>query len=62
MLRHPNIIEYYENFVEDKAVMIVMEYAPGGTLRDFLQRRGTRLLDEEVRGTQHYVLLTINGR
>ncbi len=29
MLDHPNIIEYYENFLEDKALMIVMEYAPG---------------------------------
>lgn len=29
MLDHPNIIEYYENFLEDKALMIVMEYAQG---------------------------------
>ena len=31
MLSHPNIIEYYENFLEDKALMIVMEYAEGKT-------------------------------
>jgi len=29
MLHHPNIIEYYENFLEDQAMMIVMEYAQG---------------------------------
>ena len=29
MLHHPNIIEYYENFIQDKAMMIVMEYAAG---------------------------------
>lgn len=29
LLSHPNIIEYYENFLEDKALMIAMEYAPG---------------------------------
>ena len=29
MLDHTNIIEYYENFLEDKALMIVMEYAEG---------------------------------
>jgi serine/threonine protein kinase len=29
MLHHINIIEYYENFLEDKALMIVMEYAQG---------------------------------
>lgn len=31
LLNHPNIIEYYENFLEDKALMIAMEYAPGNT-------------------------------
>ena len=29
MLDHPNIIQYIENFLEDKALMIVMEYAEG---------------------------------
>ena len=29
MLNHPNIIEYYESFLADKAMMIVMEYAEG---------------------------------
>lgn len=29
LLNHPNVIEYYENFLEDKALMIAMEYAPG---------------------------------
>lgn len=33
MLHHPNIIEYYENFLEDKALMIVMEYAQGRSNR-----------------------------
>ncbi|XP_060602360.1 serine/threonine-protein kinase Nek8-like [Ruditapes philippinarum] len=47
MLSHPNIIEYYENFLEDKALMIVMEYAQGGTLLDYLQSQNNRLLEEE---------------
>ena len=29
MLNHPNIIAYYDSFLEDKALMIVMEYAEG---------------------------------
>ena len=33
MLDHPNIIEYYENFLEDKALMIVMEYAQGKQMK-----------------------------
>ncbi|XP_077981565.1 serine/threonine-protein kinase Nek8-like [Glandiceps talaboti] len=47
MLDHPNIIEYYENFLEDKALMIVMEYAEGGTLFEYIQQRGDNLLEEE---------------
>lgn len=35
LLNHPNIIEYYENFLEDKALMIAMEYAPGNTFPIF---------------------------
>ncbi len=48
MLDHPNIIEYYENFLEDKALSIVMEYAEGGTLFEYLQHRGNALLEEGV--------------
>lgn len=47
MLDHPNIIRYYENFLEDKALMIVMEYAEGGTVFEYLQQRNGRLLEEE---------------
>ncbi|XP_072019218.1 serine/threonine-protein kinase Nek8-like [Amphiura filiformis] len=47
MLDHPNIIEYYENFLEDKALMIVMEYAEGGTVFEYLQQRGKALLEEQ---------------
>uniref|UniRef100_A0A4W5LTP0 Serine/threonine-protein kinase Nek8 n=1 Tax=Hucho hucho TaxID=62062 RepID=A0A4W5LTP0_9TELE len=48
LLNHPNIIEYYENFLEDKALMIAMEYAPGGTLSDYIQKRCNSLLDEDT--------------
>ncbi len=48
MLNHPNIIEYYENFIEDKSMMIVMEYAAGGTLFDFLEAREELLSEEEI--------------
>ena len=49
LLHHPNIIEYNEYFVEGKAFMIVMEYAQGGNLFDYLQQRHTQncLLEEE---------------
>ncbi|MED6234750.1 Serine/threonine-protein kinase Nek8 [Ataeniobius toweri] len=48
LLHHPNIIEYYENFLEDKALMIAMEYAPGGTLAEYIQKRCNSLLDEDT--------------
>ena len=48
MLQHPNIIGYYDNFVAEKSLMIVMEYAPGGTLHEFIQERNSMLLDEDV--------------
>ena len=47
MLNHPNIIGYFESFVEEKALMIVMEYAQGGTMYNFLEERHGKLLDEE---------------
>ena len=36
MLKHPNIIEYYDSFFHEQAMMIVMEYASGGTLFDLI--------------------------
>lgn len=41
LLSHPNVIEYYENFLEDKALMIAMEYAPGGPRSPLEQLQGT---------------------
>ena len=33
MLQHPNVIEYYENFLQDKSMMIVMEFAAASLRR-----------------------------
>ncbi|KAL1431594.1 hypothetical protein MTO96_014107 [Rhipicephalus appendiculatus] len=46
MLHHPNIIAYYDSFLEEKSLAIVMEYAPGGNLYDYLKQRGRALLSE----------------
>lgn len=48
MLQHPNIVAYYDNFVEEKSLMIVMEYAPGGTLCELIIERNRKLMEEEV--------------
>ncbi|KAF4522207.1 hypothetical protein B566_EDAN007358 [Ephemera danica] len=44
--RHPLVVRYFESFQHEDAVVIVMEYVPGGTLRAFL-RRQLNLLDEQ---------------
>lgn len=49
MLHHPNIIEYYENFLEDKALMIVMEYAQGMWLAvDWVEKHGNSIFRRAV--------------
>lgn len=50
MLQHPCVIQYFDSFQFDSAMMIVMEYAPGGNLYSFLQsRQPHNLLQEEVK-------------
>lgn len=47
MLYHPNIIHHFDSFIADTTLNIVMEYAPGGTLYEFIQQRNNKLLEEE---------------
>lgn len=37
MLRHKNIVELYHAFVENKTLILIMEYAGGGTLLDYVE-------------------------
>src|SRR3712207_514272 len=37
-LNHPNIVSVFDIETDDENVLIVMEYVPGGTLRDALAR------------------------
>ena len=41
MLKHPNIIRYYDSFLSSDLthMYIVMEFAPGGTLHDLIEHR-----------------------
>lgn len=38
---HPNIIAFHDAFQKDGILMIEMEYADGGNLAEFLQKRKT---------------------
>jgi len=45
---HPNVIDLYECFITGRVLCIVMEYATGGTLEKFLQKRDGKLLPQVV--------------
>ncbi|KAJ9590189.1 hypothetical protein L9F63_016678 [Diploptera punctata] len=46
-LKHPNIIRYYDWFVAEKYLCIVMEFASGGTLQEFIKKQQSQLLPEQ---------------
>eukprot|EP01043_Picozoa_sp_COSAG02_P041781 COSAG02_NODE_3494_length_6656_cov_2.237151_3_plen_304_part_01 len=37
-VRHPNIVKYYDSFIDGKSLYIVMEYAVGGNLQEWVSR------------------------
>lgn len=47
-LRHPNVIAFKENFVENGVMHIIMEYATGGTLHKKIQEQEGELFPEET--------------
>ena len=48
MLKHPNIIRYYDSFLSPDLthMYIVMEFAPGGTLHDLIELRRKSMSNE----------------
>lgn len=53
---HPNVIYLHECFITDRTLCIVMEYAMGGTLDEFLQKKDGKLLSQIV-STRSYAIL-----
>ena len=37
-LDHPNIVKYYETYIDDRYIYLVMEYIDGGELFDFISK------------------------
>jgi serine/threonine-protein kinase ULK/ATG1 len=56
-LNHPNIVHFIDHFHSERNVYVVMEYLPGGDLRDFIQSEGR--LDEAT--TRFFLLQLIDG-
>ncbi|KAI8811737.1 kinase-like domain-containing protein [Cladochytrium replicatum] len=55
MLRHPNIIAYYDSFSVDangslggQNMLIIMEYADGGTLSEYISSQAIPLPEDEI--------------
>ena len=49
MLEHPNIITYYDNFyLDDGSLIIEMEYADGGTLAQYIQKRESPIQEHQI--------------
>lgn len=40
-LDHPNIIKLYDTFQDNLSLYFVVEYAPSGSLADYLHQKGT---------------------
>lgn len=53
---HPNVIYLHECFITERILCIVMEYAMGGTLDEFLQKKDGKLLSQTV-STHSYAIL-----
>src|SRR5512145_836326 len=47
-LEHPNVVSIYAMRVEEKKFYMMMEYLPGGSLRDLLKQEGKLPLEQAV--------------
>lgn len=46
-LKHPFIVCYYESFIEERTLNILMEYCDGGDLAIYLKQQNKKFLKEE---------------
>lgn len=47
-LESPHCVRYYDSFIDDGRLNIVMEYCDGGDLQQMLKKQGKTLMDEET--------------
>jgi len=49
-LDHPNIVKYYETYIDEKYIYLVMEYIDGGELFDKIATQKNQVFSEEMAG------------
>ena len=47
-LDHPNIVKYYETYVDEKYIYLVMEYIGGGELFEKIAAQENQVFSEEM--------------
>lgn len=47
-LDHPNIVKYYETYVDEKYIYLVMEYIGGGELFDKIAQQENQVFTETM--------------
>lgn len=50
-LDHPNIVKYYETYIDNKYIYLVMEYVGGGELFEMITKQQDCVLSEETAKT-----------
>lgn len=58
-LDHPNIVKFYETYIEDNKMYLVMEYIAGGELFKMILKRKDNCLTEGE--TKHHILRLIEA-
>nr|XP_023014841.1 serine/threonine-protein kinase Nek5-like [Leptinotarsa decemlineata] len=58
-LNHPNVIQYYDSYIQKGLFYIVMEYASKGTLQESIERERPKYFTPQV---SNIVLSIANGR
>ena len=46
-LDHPNIVKYYETYIDEKFIYLVMEYIGGGELFDKIATQENQVFNED---------------
>lgn len=50
-LDHPNIVKYFETYIDNKYMYLVMEYVGGGELFEMITKQNNQVLSEEMAKT-----------